>query len=82
MAVDETEGFVALVAEASTDRLLGGQVVGAHASDLIAEIALAIRLKATAGDVASTLHSHPTFAESVMEAAHDAHGEAIHKLRR
>jgi dihydrolipoamide dehydrogenase len=81
-AIGETEGFAALVAEKSSDRLVGGQVVGPHASDLIAEITLAVRLRATAGDVAATLHSHPTLAEAVMEAAHDAHGESIHKMRK
>jgi dihydrolipoamide dehydrogenase len=81
-AAGETEGFVALVADAATERLLGGQVVGPHASELIAEIALAIRLRATAGDVAGTLHSHPTLSEAVCEAAHDVRGESIHKMRR
>ena len=81
-AIDETEGFVALVADKASDRLVGGQVVGPHASDLIAEIALAIRLHASARDVATTLHSHPTLAEAVMEAAYDVHGEAIHKMRK
>jgi dihydrolipoamide dehydrogenase len=82
MANDETEGFAVLVAEKTTDRLIGGQVVGPHASDLIAEIALAIRLNARARDVAATLHSHPTLAETVMEAAHDVHGESIQKIRK
>jgi dihydrolipoamide dehydrogenase len=81
-ASGETEGFVALVADAATERLLGGQVVGPHASELIAEIALAVRLGATAGDLAGTLHSHPTLAEAVCEAAHDVRGESIHKMRR
>ncbi len=81
-AIDETEGFAALVADKSSGRLIGGQIVGPHASDLIAEIALAIRLHATARDVAATLHSHPTLSEAVMEAAYDAHGESIHKMRK
>jgi len=81
-AIDETEGFAALVAEKASGRLVGGQVVGPHASDLIAEITLAVRLRLTARDVAATLHSHPTLAEAVMEAAHDAHGESIHKMRK
>ncbi|MBN2201259.1 dihydrolipoyl dehydrogenase [bacterium] len=81
-AVGETEGFVALVADAATERILGGQAVGPHASELIAEIALAVRLGLTAGDVAGTLHSHPTLAEAVCEAAHDVRGECLHKLRR
>jgi dihydrolipoamide dehydrogenase len=82
LAIEEPEGFVALVADRATDRLVGGQIVGPHASDLISEITLAIRLGATAADVASTLHSHPTLSECVAEAAHDVHGEAIHFLRK
>jgi dihydrolipoamide dehydrogenase len=82
LSIDETDGFAALVADRGTDRLLGGQVVGPHASDLIAEITLAVRLGATARDVAGTLHSHPTLSEAVFEAALDAHGEAVHKLRK
>jgi dihydrolipoamide dehydrogenase len=82
VAAGETEGFVALVADAATERILGGQVVGPHASELIAEITLAVRLGLTAADVAGTLHSHPTLAEAVCEAAHDVRGESIHKMRR
>jgi dihydrolipoamide dehydrogenase len=81
-AIDETEGFAALVAEKKSDTIVGGQIVGPHASDLIAEIALAIRLGAKAGNVADTLHSHPTLAESVMEAALDVNGESIQKMRK
>jgi dihydrolipoamide dehydrogenase len=81
-AIDETEGFVALVEDRTSGRLVGGQIVGPHASDLIAEITLAIRLKASATDVAATLHSHPTLAEAVMEAACDVTGDSIHKLRK
>ncbi len=82
LAMDEPEGFVSLIAEASTGQLLGGQVIGPHASDLIAEITLAIQLKATAKAVANTLHSHPTLSEAIMECAHDVDGNAIHKVRR
>ena len=81
-SIDETQGFVAVVADKKTDEVLGGQVVGPHASDLIAELTLAVQLRAKARDVARTLHSHPTLAEAVMEAAHDVHGEAVHKVRR
>lgn len=82
LSIGEPEGFVSLVADAHTGQILGGQVVGPHASDLIAEITLAVRLKATAKDVAETLHSHPTLSEVIMESAHDVDGKAIHKMRR
>lgn len=82
LAIGGPEGFVSLIAKASTGQILGGQVIGPHASDLIAEITLAIRLKATAKDIAETLHSHPTLSEVIMECAHDVDGNAIHKMRR
>ena len=74
----EITGFVKIIADASTDRILGGHIVGAHASDLIHELALAMRTGRTAREVAGTIHAHPTLAEVIREAAEDAHGEAIH----
>ncbi len=82
LAMGEPEGFVSLIAEASTGQILGGQIIGPHASDLIAEITLAIRLKASAKDIAETLHSHPTLSEVILECAHDVEGKPIHKVRR
>jgi dihydrolipoamide dehydrogenase len=77
-AIREREGFVKLVASAEDGRLLGGTVVGACATDLIAEIALAVQMGLTVSDVAGTVHAHPTLAEAVGEAAMDALGHAIH----
>ncbi|MDY6764308.1 MAG: dihydrolipoyl dehydrogenase, partial [Halobacteria archaeon] len=62
--------------------ILGGQVVGPEASELIAEIGLAVEMGATLEDLASTIHTHPTLSESVMEAAENALGHAIHTLNR
>lgn len=76
------EGFVQLVADKASGVLLGGQVVGPEASDMIAEIALAIEMGATLEDVALTIHAHPTLAEVVMEAAETALGRPIHQLVR
>ncbi|MEN9405858.1 MAG: dihydrolipoyl dehydrogenase [Bacillota bacterium] len=65
------EGFVRLVALASTKRLIGAQVVGVHAAELIAELTLAIELGATAEDISLTIHAHPTLSELLQEAAHE-----------
>jgi dihydrolipoamide dehydrogenase len=82
VAHDETEGFVSIVADKKSGEVLGGQIAGLQASNLIQEIVLAVRLRLKAKDLAETLHSHPTLVEAVMEAALDVNGEAIHKLRK
>ena len=82
MTTGKTDGFVRLVADAETEFVLGGQIVGPEASELIAEVALAIEMGATLEDVAATVHTHPTLAEAVMEAAENARGQAIHTLNR
>jgi len=61
--------------------VLGVHIVAPAAGDIIAEAALAIEMDATAEDLANTMHTHPTFSESVMEAAEVSRGEAIHILR-
>jgi dihydrolipoamide dehydrogenase len=78
MAIDETKGFVKVIADADDERLLGVHIVGPEASDLISEAALAIEMGAYVPDVALTIHPHPTLGEAVMEAAKHAIGEAIH----
>ena len=82
MTTGKTEGFVRLVADEETGFVLGGQIVGPEASELIAEVALAVEMGATLEDVAATVHTHPTLAEAVMEAAENARGQAIHTLNR
>lgn len=77
-AAGRTGGFVKWIADAATDQLLGAQAVGAHATELIAEAAVAIRAQLTAGELGRTIHAHPTFSEAWMEAAHAVHGGAIH----
>jgi dihydrolipoamide dehydrogenase len=76
------EGFVRLVAAGDEAFLLGAQIVGPEASELVAEVTLAIELGATLEDVARTIHTHPTLSEAVMEAAENARGQAIHTLNR
>jgi dihydrolipoamide dehydrogenase len=78
IATAETIGFVKWIADANTDQLLGAAVVGAHATDLIAEAAVAIRNELTSHELGRTIHAHPTFGEIWMEAAHAVHGECIH----
>ena len=78
LTLNERAGFVRLVADADTDFLLGAQIVGPEASDLIAEVGLAIEMGARLEDIAGTVHTHPTLSEAVHEAAKAAHDAAIH----
>jgi dihydrolipoamide dehydrogenase len=74
----EITGFFKIVSDDTSDRILGVQIIGPHASDLIHEAALAIKTGLRTRDIAETIHSHPTLSEGMMEAAEDVHGEAIH----
>jgi dihydrolipoamide dehydrogenase len=74
----DTEGFVKIVAEKRYDQLLGVHMIGARATELVAEAAVALRLEATVEELIRTIHAHPTMSEAVGEAAHAAHGAAIH----
>lgn len=76
-ATGETEGLVKLVFGASYGELLGASIIGAEATELIAEIGLARSMEATYEEVLHTVHAHPTLAEAVMEAAGEAFGEAL-----
>ncbi|WP_323172613.1 dihydrolipoyl dehydrogenase [Natrialba sp. PRR66] len=82
LTTGESDGFVKIVAEEDEGYVLGASIVGPEASELVAELGLAIELGATLEDVASTVHTHPTLSESVMEAAENALGHAIHTLNR
>ncbi|MFC4540522.1 dihydrolipoyl dehydrogenase [Halosolutus amylolyticus] len=82
LTTGDADGFVKIVADESEGYVLGAQIVGPEASELIAELGLAIELGATVEDVAATVHTHPTLSESVMEAAENALGHAIHTLNR
>ena len=80
LGMRETEGFVKVVSESESGEILGVHILGAHASDLIHEAVVAIRLGASVGDLAHTIHAHPTLAEAVMESAEAAYDRAIHML--
>jgi dihydrolipoamide dehydrogenase len=77
-AMNEREGQVKIVADAKTDRILGAHIVGPRASDLIAELTLAMEFGASAEDVARSVHAHPTLPEAIREAALGVAGRAIH----
>jgi dihydrolipoamide dehydrogenase len=78
IATSNPVGFAKWIASKDTDVLLGATVVGPHATELIAEAAVAIRAKIKANELGATIHAHPTFGEIWMEAAHAVHGMAIH----
>ena len=80
LTLGERDGFVKLVADRESKVVLGAGIVGPEASDLIAELALAIEMGATLEDLALTIHAHPTLSEAVMEAAEAGLGHAIHVL--
>ena len=80
MTRNATEGFVKVIADEKSNKILGVQIVGSEASDLISEAALAIKMNSTLDDLALTIHPHPTLSESLMEAAEATMGKAIHIL--
>lgn len=82
VSLGAAEGFVKLVADEETGLLLGAQIAGHEASNLIAELGLAIEMGTTLEDLALTIHAHPTLGELVMEAAEVALGRPIHALVR
>jgi dihydrolipoamide dehydrogenase len=77
-AMGEKDGQVKIVADAKTDRILGAHIVGPRASDLVAELVLALEMGASAEDVARTVHAHPTLPEAVKEAALAVAKRALH----
>ncbi len=77
-AMGEREGFVKLIFDAKYGELLGAHIIGAEATELIAEVGLAKSMEGTFESIVKTIHAHPTLSESIMEAAADAYGEAIH----
>ena len=74
----DTEGFVKILAESETDRVLGVHIIGPDAGTMIAEAALAMEFGASAEDIARTCHAHPTLSEALKEAALAVDGRAIH----
>jgi dihydrolipoamide dehydrogenase len=77
-AMEETEGFVKVIADAKTDRVLGVHILAAHASDMIAEATVAMEFAASSEDIARSFHAHPTLPEALKEAALAVEKRAIH----
>ena len=75
----EEEGFVKIIAEEKTDRILGVHIIGAHASELITPAVFALKKKMTSKELAEMPFAHPTLSEALKEAALDVHKQAIHK---
>jgi len=78
----EIDGFVKVIVDTDSDTIIGAHIIGPVASEIIHELALAIKLKAKAKQLKQLIHSHPTLSECIGEAVADIHGEAIHKLER
>ena len=78
LAVGESEGLVKVIFDADSEELLGAHIIGAEATDLIAEVGIARTLETTHYEILKTVHAHPTLSEAVMEAVGNAFNEAIH----
>jgi dihydrolipoamide dehydrogenase len=78
ITLGETEGMVKVIADATHGEILGVHIMGAHATELIAEAGLAIALKATPEEIAKSIHAHPTLSEAMGEAALAALGRPVH----
>jgi|TARA_Y100000817_G_scaffold216517_1_gene170394 dihydrolipoamide dehydrogenase len=77
-AIDEPEGFVKILADYKTDKVLGVHIIGPHAGEMIAEMSVAMEFDASAEDIARTCHAHPTFSEAIKEAALSVDKRQIH----
>jgi len=78
LAVGESDGFVKLLVGEKHGEILGAHIIGADATEMIAELGLAITMEATYEEIIATIHAHPTLSEAVHEAAHASQGHAIH----
>jgi len=77
-AIDEPEGFVKILADSKTDKVLGVHMIGPHAGEMIAEMSVAMEFGASSEDIARTCHAHPTFSEAIKEAALSVDKRQIH----
>ena len=76
----ETEGFIKLVVDNKTDKILGAQLIGPHVTELVAEISPCIQFNITSEKLASVIHAHPTLSEAIQEVSEAVHNKAIHSL--
>jgi dihydrolipoamide dehydrogenase len=79
MAINQAVGLVKIVSEKKYGQILGAAICGPHASDLIHEVVVSIKLESTVEELMNTIHAHPSLSEAVMEAAQDVKGESVHK---
>jgi dihydrolipoamide dehydrogenase len=82
LAMGEDAGYVTVTADKETGLVLGASMMGAHVTDVIHEVAVAVHSGLTVEQLGQTIHAHPTIAEAVMEATHDVHGESVHIASR
>ncbi len=82
MAANEKEGLVKILADAKSDRILGGHIIGPSAADLVQQVAIAMEFGSSAEDLGMMVFGHPTLSESVKEAALAVHGHAVHAANR
>ncbi|MBI5116928.1 dihydrolipoyl dehydrogenase [Candidatus Poribacteria bacterium] len=82
MIINDTTGFVKVVADKKTDKVLGVSMIGPEVTDLIHEMVLAVHLGATVGQIAEMIHAHPTLSEAIHEAIEGIHKQAIHMINR
>lgn len=82
MAANDTAGFVKIIADSETDRILGASVIGPSAGDLVQQVVIAMEFGSSAEDLGMMVFSHPTLSEAVHEAALAVNGHAIHKANR
>jgi dihydrolipoamide dehydrogenase len=80
--IGEIAGFFKVVSDKMSDKILGVHIIGPHASDLVHEAAVAVKMGLKTKDIAETIHAHPTLSEGLKEAAEDVHNEAIHAPRK
>lgn len=82
MIMGEKEGLVKIITDQRTGEILGAHIMGPRATDMIAEICVAMKLESTVDELSRTIHPHPTVSEMIMEAAHDVEGLCVHKRNR
>ena len=81
LSLNNSDGFLKLITRKEDGLVIGGQIAGPNASDMISEIGLAVESGMTAEDIALTIHAHPTLGEITMEAAEVAIGTPIHMMK-
>ncbi len=81
LTISDSEGFIKIIVNAKSKKIIGVHIVGPNASELIAEAVLAMKLKATYEDIIGAIHAHPTLSEALKEASMDVEGRSIHKYR-